>query len=85
MAKNSHNSAPDARTFFQPYLPLFERPKLTMKAWRITEAVRCGVGQIAIAMRLKRGKYPNLAVERVNRRVVYVVPRPKHAAVAELK
>ena len=46
--------------------------ELTMKQWRLAEAARWGVGEHAIAMRLKRGQYPLLKVRRVNKRIVFV-------------
>jgi hypothetical protein len=49
------------------------KPKLKpMKQWRHEEAIREGVTDCAIANRLRRGKYPNLKIKRVNARVVYV-------------
>jgi hypothetical protein len=43
-----------------------------MKVWRAEEARRLGIGEIAVAMRITRGKYLGLKVRRVNARVVFV-------------
>ena len=45
----------------------------SMKAWRMEEAARCGVSESAIAMRLKRGQYPVMGIERRSTRDVMVL------------
>lgn len=45
---------------------------LTMKSWRRAEAERLGLSESAIAMRIARGKYPDLRTYHVNQRVVFV-------------
>jgi len=45
---------------------------IPMKRWRMEEARKEGVCDIAIAMRLTRGKYPDLKIRRHNKRVVFV-------------
>jgi hypothetical protein len=43
------------------------------KQWRYEEAQRAGLTESAIAMRVGRGCYPQLRLNRVNARVVQVV------------
>lgn len=45
-----------------------------MKQWRLEEAARLGVSEGCIMSRLYRLKqYPDLKIERINKRVVFVV------------
>lgn len=46
--------------------------EMPMKQWRVLQAELTGLSPITIAMRLRRGKYPDLKIRRVNKRVVYV-------------
>lgn len=43
-----------------------------LKHWVLGEAAREGVKESAIYMRIRRGKYPELKLRRVNQRVVFV-------------
>ncbi len=45
---------------------------IPMKEWRYSEAKRLHVSESCIAMRIARGYYPDLKVERVNSRTVFV-------------
>lgn len=46
--------------------------EIPMKQWRFREAAGNSVSPSSIANRLMRGKYPDLKIRRVNKRVVYV-------------
>lgn len=48
------------------------KTEISMKQFVAKEAERLGVKSPAIFMRIKRGKYPDLKIRRVNARVVYV-------------
>ena len=57
-----------------------------MKAWRIEEAAKLGIGESAVSMRLARGKYKHLiSIRRKNPRVVLVRPNESssHTATAD--
>lgn len=45
---------------------------IPMKQWRYQEALKHGVAETTIATWITRGKYPNLSVKRINKRVVFV-------------
>ena len=45
---------------------------MRLKEFIIDESHRCGVGIGAIYMRVLRGYYPNLKLERKNKRVIFV-------------
>ncbi len=45
---------------------------IPLKAWVIDEAIKEGVERITVYHRIYRGKYPNLPLKRVNKRVVFV-------------
>ena len=49
--------------------------EVPMKQWRMTEAERLGLSETGVDYRLRSGKYPNLNVRRVNKRVVWVSPK----------
>lgn len=51
--------------------------EIPLKQWRAEEAERCGIGQNAVDRRMAAGKYPNLKLRRVNKRVVFVVMERK--------
>lgn len=46
--------------------------EIPMKQWRMEQAEREGCCENNIALRLARGKYPDLKIRRVNKRVVFV-------------
>ena len=46
--------------------------EIPMKQWVHAEALREGVRPNAIYNRISRGLYPNMAVRRVNKRVIFV-------------
>lgn len=46
--------------------------EVRMKEWRMAEMARTGLCSTAIHNQLHRGKYPNVEVRRVNKRVAFV-------------
>ena len=64
-------------SIFKPIKPTVSRLKprpgeVQLKVWLQTEAARCGITESGVFQRLKRGKYPEVKVRRVNARVVFV-------------
>lgn len=47
--------------------------RMSLKEWVAEEAMRCGLKEGAIRMRIWRGLYPRLHLNHVNSRVVEVV------------
>lgn len=48
--------------------------EVSAKYWATSEAERCSRTIGAIMSRLRRGKYPDLKLRRVNSRVIYITP-----------
>ena len=46
--------------------------EVTLKQWVVSESERDNVSPHAIHMRIQRGKYPNLILRKINRRVIFV-------------
>jgi hypothetical protein len=57
---------------YQPKVHIAEPGEIQMKNWISEQRSDTGLTKSAIVMRLKRGKYPNLTLRRVNQRVVFV-------------
>lgn len=51
-----------------------------LKHWTADEAARSGLTQCAVYNRFKRGRYNNLTVMRLNKRVIFIKINPGPAA-----
>ena len=51
--------------------------EIHLKQWLLEEAERKGISTKAVWYRLNRGKYPDVTVRRVNKRVVFVSVKGK--------
>lgn len=68
------------RQILEKHLPLrVYRPRnlpepgeMWIKEWSVNEMNRTGLGRTAIHQRLHGGKYPNVTLRKVNKRVVFV-------------